>query len=72
MLVMFGCAFATSLLLGHNPNAFHYTQQNLRRHFMRCIDLRSVVSFPFSFIKTRKCKPAERFSVEVENFCHCR
>ena len=69
---LFACAFATSLLLGHNPISFDYTQQNLRKHFMRCIDLRSVVSFPSSFMKTRKCKSAERFSVEVETFCHCR
>ena len=43
---VFVIAFATSLVLGQCPTLWSYTQKNMRRHLLDCLESKEIALFP--------------------------
>ena len=67
---LFSIAFATDLAHGNDPISCKYKQNELRSHFLDCLEKNMLVPFPKDILKSmKKPKPkCERFSVH----CSCR
>ena len=66
---LFAIAFATTLCNGDDPVKKIYAQNEMRSHFLKCLETERMVPFP----STNKKKSADSIvSKEVPIFCNCR
>ena len=64
---VYAIAYITDLLFGNDPASFKYDQDEMRAHFLECIQNEHLTPFPSSTVMPRKPK-----EIRVPIYCICR
>ena len=64
---LFAIAFATTLALGHAPEAFHFKQDSTRQHLRECLEHEVITMFPYD--KTRRGNKKTKNVQRVMVYC---
>ena len=68
---VFAIAFATSLVLGQCPTLRSYTQKNMRRHLLECLESKEIALFPSRTVN-KKYHQAVLHTYNLLVICKCR
>ena len=67
---LFAVAFATALALQHNPEHYHFVQDKLRSHLLRCFQDGKMTMFPYD--RTRRARNRIKNECSFGIYCTCR